>query len=654
MKLPHINECSAYVYDLEIYPNAFFATFIEVETRQVSVFEFHEWKNTLAELYQFINRAIILVGFNSSEYDDVIFKWMLANPSSITNENLYKLSSFLINNKAQDHIQYRMKLRYGAIPCWLYSIDVMQLLKTKQSISLKEYGCRMSCATVKESPLPFDQNITQADLNAIYDYNLNDGNQTLDLLINKCQPLIDARESLDNLFGLGTSVYEMSEAKIAQNVFLQLYKNRTGLKTSEVRAKLSLNPNNNRGVFPIKELAAPIVKYRTPEFKTFYDKLFDSGAIINNKLVFENSRLKLADRVLQLGAGGLHSCDQNTIWEETYTHCIVDLDVASYYPNLIISLGIYPEHLGPDVLNDYIEVVNMRLRAKTVASKAYKAGDMVEFAKWNGIANSLKIIVNAFFGKLGDPYSPLYDIMKAHKITMNGQLYILMLIERMHMAGYKIVSANTDGITIYMPKIELVKMHDICKQWEAETKMVLEEVQYTKFVQRDVNNYLALKPNGDIKSKGIFALDDSKKNAGRIITKAIRAFVTNGSIEDVVNDPRAPITDFTFYQRVKNGGTICYGKDAPSIGRIIRWVVGNSGVGIYRFSKDKYTKIPDSSNAELLMNVTDPCTPNRAWYIDRAHKQIQKVLHDSTRNTPNDEPLAKVERDEPHGTDDDA
>jgi predicted lactoylglutathione lyase len=530
----------------------------------------------------------------------------------------------------------------------------MELLKTGQSISLKEYGCRMGARLIKESPLAFDQPIKQSDIADILSYNRNDVEQTLDLFNEKCKALIDARKGLDELFGIGHVIYTMSEAKIAQNVFLQLYKNKTGLSTSELRARADLNPNNRTNTFPVAALAAKRVHYKTHEFKSFYDDFLARATITNNKLQYEYATLKLANRVLKLGAGGLHSCDGNTIWEETDTHCIVDLDVASYYPNLIISLQIYPEHLGSSILEEYISTVEMRIRAKAQAKKCYKEGDKEGFAKWNGIANSLKIVVNAFFGKLGDKFSPLCDVAKAHTVTLNGQLYILMLIERMYMAGYKIISANTDGITIYMPRDQTANMKAICKEWEEDTKMELEEARYKKFIQRDINNYLAIKLDGEIKSKGMFALDEAKKNSGKIITMAIRAQLTGGTIEDVINSPDIKVTDFAFYQRVKNGGVITFGRTDIVIGKIARWVVGCTGVSLYRFKNDKYTKIPDTTNAEILMENTGAWLMHKPWYIETAHTRLAKALTNATNNEPNDPALADAQRYEPCGVDDDA
>ncbi len=40
----------------------------------------------------------------------------------------------------------------------------------------------------------------------------------------------------------------------------------------------------------------------------------------------------------------------------------------------------------------------------------------------------------------------LCDKKQCIKVTINGQLFLLMLIEKLELAGIHIISANTDGI----------------------------------------------------------------------------------------------------------------------------------------------------------------------------------------------------------------
>jgi DNA polymerase elongation subunit (family B) len=72
--------------------------------------------------------------------------------------------------------------------------------------------------------------------------------------------------------------------------------------------------------------------------------------------------------------------------------------------------------------------------------EAKKAGD-------KGKAEALKIIINSFYGNFNYPYFYAYDPKSAYTVTINGQLYLLMLVEQLEFNGYAVISANTDGVT---------------------------------------------------------------------------------------------------------------------------------------------------------------------------------------------------------------
>ena len=53
---------------------------------------------------------------------------------------------------------------------------------------------------------------------------------------------------------------------------------------------------------------------------------------------------------------------------------IQDMDVASYYPNLIINNNFYPEHLGPDFIKVLKRLTAERLDAKHKGDKTKADG----------------------------------------------------------------------------------------------------------------------------------------------------------------------------------------------------------------------------------------------------------------------------------------
>ncbi len=70
-------------------------------------------------------------------------------------------------------------------------------------------------------------------------------------------------------------------------------------------------------------------------------------------------------------------------------------------------------------------------------------------------------------------------------------------------AGYEIINANTDGV-VYKDNPELNGADEIvCSEWEKEFEgYALETDYFTDWIQRDVNNYIAVEDNGKITVKG--------------------------------------------------------------------------------------------------------------------------------------------------------
>ena len=139
-----------------------------------------------------------------------------------------------------------------------------------------------------------------------------------------------------------------------------------------------------------------------------------------------------------MGIGGLHSVDSNGAWVPEEHETLMDVDVTSYYPTIMLKENLSPRHWitgGVDHFKGaFLPIVEGRIEAK-------KAGD-------KGKADRLKITINGTFGKTNDPYSTLYDPFIMSCVTVTGQLGLLALVAMVTDVGGTVVSANTDGITI--------------------------------------------------------------------------------------------------------------------------------------------------------------------------------------------------------------
>ncbi|MGP1666124.1 MAG: hypothetical protein ACTS5I_09500, partial [Rhodanobacter sp.] len=265
----------------------------------------------------------------------------------------------------------------------------------------------------------------------------------------------------------------------------------------------------------------------------------------------------------QMGIGGLHSTEKSQSVVSDARHFLVDRDVASYYPAIILLLKLFPKHLGEAFLRVYQGIVTKRLKGKSLTKELKKLGDMDGSKLWAGITQTLKIVINGSFGKLGSKWSKLYSPDLMIQVTITGQLALLMLIEMLEDAGLSVVSANTDGVVIYGERSQYNDMENVVCDWEMETGFETEETPYKGIYSRDVNSYIAIKPDGECKTKGEFAFFDcddpfrlSVNPSNTICVEAVCQFLKDGTplARTILNCD--DIRKFLSVRRVNGGGLL--------------------------------------------------------------------------------------------------
>ena len=139
------------------------------------------------------------------------------------------------------------------------------------------------------------------------------------------------------------------------------------------------------------------------------------------------------DNVYSFMKGGLHTENKPKIFEADEDNLIIDWDVSSYYPAIIINSGKYPAHLGKEFLRGYKQMFEKRLELKPLAKKDKKIA---------GIVGALKLAVNSVYGKSSDMQSWIYDRQLTMFTTITGELSLMMLIEAYELAGIHVISAT--------------------------------------------------------------------------------------------------------------------------------------------------------------------------------------------------------------------
>ena len=216
------------------------------------------------------------------------------------------------------------------------------------------------------------------------------------------------------------------------------------------------------------------------------------------------------------GVGGIHSSIEASVIREDDEYMIRDCDVSSMYPNIAISNNVYPLHLGETFCKIYKDVYIQR--------KSYGKG-----TPENAV---MKLALNGVYGDSNNEFSPFYDSSYTMKITINGQLSLSLLVERfLTIPNLSVIQANTDGITVKLPRKYESEYISICDQWQKQVKLELEYADYASMHIRDVNNYIAKYTNGKVKLKGAYVADDlgwHQNHSAKVIQMAAAAQMLEG------------------------------------------------------------------------------------------------------------------------------
>jgi hypothetical protein len=611
-----------FLFDVECYPNFFLIGFKSFVTGRVLFIEQSEWETANLDLLRWITGNITLVGFNSKKYD---LPMLWACFAGLNYGQLHALSNKLILG---GYPVWRCEKEFKFTQFRCDHIDLQQVAPAAaQFLSLKQYGGRMHVPKLQDLPIDPHHDLTIEESRIIRLYNVND----LDItgwLRYTLDTAIKLRETMGKMYGV--DLRSLSDAQIAEKTI-----------ASELKANAAVE------AFVPKVHSGTTFKYRNPPYQRFFsDKLkalhqsiLDTTFVVDEQgkvRVIENGEwrtatnlwsIKIGQSKYKLGIGGLHSSEQGQTYFSDDKYLLLDRDVASYYPAIILNQGLFPTHLGPAFLNTYRDIVNRRLEAKKAKDKP--------------TANSLKIVINGSFGKLGSRWSVFYAPDLLVQVTLTGQLSLLMLIEMLEWSGIPVVSANTDGIVCRVPTGGQEAYLRCVRDWEAMTGFETEETRYASIHSRDVNNYFAIADDGEIKAKGAYTNDLSFKDKNReslmtnpngtIVTEAVMLFLKTCktsnpiTIEQTISKCKN-ITKFLFVKRV-NGGAV---KDGVYIGKVVRWYMRKGEFGCIRYSQanaaGRITTVSETTGSHPLMDLTDfPKDVDVNWYIRRAHSILKDV-----------------------------
>lgn len=480
-----------------------------------------------------------------------------------------------------------------------------------------------------------------------------------------------------------------SRSNIADKLFISTYSKRSGLAPEQWRGK-----KTERTAMSFKRVIFDWIKFKTKPLQELLEEmrsitLYSVGKKALKEIAPKYPNLKylktnndsgwfeitINKLTYTIATGGLHTQDiprelrskieliddsstgqekqakiaelakAGTIWDNITddSYIYVHWDINSFYPSIMVQYNIAPKHLNEKV---FVGCVKYFRDTRVIAKHSKEK--LIDGVPPKILAEALKIVINSIYGKFGFEKGDLYDRLCTLKVTINGQLMIMMLCEELELNGIEVVSANTDGIVIKLHKHNKAKFDDIAKRWMELTGLSADSEEYLMYINRDINNYYIEELNGKSDSKGdlnefmyIKSLD--KGYDMPIVARAVVNYFKGIPVLETLYDSKN-ILDFCKTQNVGRQFHVEFtkGNTTTELQRFVRFYVTNNG-GILEKVNDN-TKARNNMCAGKQVAVINTLDDQRieyrninySYYYEAALKIIDPIKLNISPNQKGD------------------
>lgn len=655
---------TVFVYDIEVFQNIFHCSVLNTETKEVHKFEISSRKNQLSELISFfkqVNSPVswndnyttncsidsdkIFCGYNNLHYDNPVINYIIEYEHVLTEKPVLVITNSIFNlsreiTNSGENIEKWKRWKYQV---WFDSFDILTMLySNKLRVGLKEIQVTMQYKNVQEFVCDWSKPLPIEDFDSMIDYNINDIEST-SALLDRCKKDIDLRLAIEDEYGV--KVLSKDGVNIGMKILTHKYLEKTGLTWWDIK-----DLRSPQAYIPLKDVILPFIKYDSPILKSVLDEM-KTQVVSPGRKGYEKNFVFGGLRYT-VGVGGIHSKNDPEIIIPAEDEMLIDIDVASLYPSMLIEYGFYPKHLGPEFLEVYSQIRSERIEAK-------HNGDKIK-------DSTLKLALNGLSGNLQNEHNFCYSPFAVMQIRINGQLLLLMLAEKLVELGCRIVQANTDGLFVLLKKSIYDKVNNVCREWEQLTKLTLEEDRFEAMYQYAINDYIAVKEGyTDIRDRFLAGeqiiqkkktgelyksieqiQDDYIKQKGMFITKVqlgkgltpkiipeavIKYFVDGIPVEDTIKGCK-DIKKFLMAEKTGKQWNVEYMKE--DIQRTNRFYASTNGGYLWKWkqvgnAERQYQNMLAASGVTLLNKFDDKPIEDRKinyrYYLRECYKIIEDL-----------------------------
>ena len=617
-----------YIYDIEVFSDDWIVVFKRPEENANHIV-IHNDNNRLRE---FLSQPdIIIGGFNNKHYDNWVVLTMIQGGSNV---EVKRHNDFIINGGNAWEFPF---IQFKRLPCPTFDLrdDIPD-----PGISLKAIEGNLKLPII-ESSVSFDigRKLTPKELDEVIRYCKYDVDSTIKLYQERKENYIDAKALISEMYNLPVEEgIGLTNAKLCARIL--------GAKPQKFNDERNyIVPDNiDTDLIPkiILDFFLQIRDKSIPDAKLFGAGKGSKGMTLD--LILKTS---YGECPVTYAWGGVHGAKPCVIVEETEDRVIINQDVASLYPNSMLNFGYCSRAMeDPEA---YRKLVERRLGYK-------HSGDKLR-------SNALKLPINTTYGAMLNAYNDLSDRWAGRSVCISNQLAMTMLITMLCRKCETIdfININTDGIMFTIDRKEVKLSEDIIAEWSKITRFEMERDDFKKVIQKDVNNYIGITPDGSFKTKGgyvsLYQGGNFKTNSLQIIHKAIVEYLVNGTPAETTIKECKDV--FAFQQIVKTGGTFegsyhyvngvrepiqkvnrVYAVKDPKYGAVVKgkWItekrkknkdtgkMESTPVDPPQWSETVISECPDHAfiDNENVLTVDDL---DLDYYIDMAKKRIDKYIN---------------------------
>jgi hypothetical protein len=647
------------IYDIECLTGMFLYCGYDPSCEQWYVYEITEYRNDLFALVKHLNdnKNYHMVSYNGLSYDMQILQFILDNYERWIDYDGKKILQLIkkFSNKIIDDQNYDLFPPYREEDFNVPQIDLLKVHhydNENKRTSLKWLEFSMDFYNVEEMPYGHTREVfTPREVEEIKAYCKNDVEATAEFWKYTLGEVeheeyrgknrIQERLDLISEMGFPAKAISWNDVKIGDELNKKAFCEQSGLNMRQLyELRRNRKPTKK---FTYGDCIPNYVVFRTPAFREFHERM---KKVKVNLVEKEEFPFVMGGLHLVIAKGGIHSNEKNRIVRPKSNEILMDADIGSQYPWSIIKRKLFPSHLSSAWLIGYKDRFEKRIMFKRLMKDKSLGEDAKR--KMKGLSEMYKLALNGGgFGKTNEKNSWQYDPFVQFSCTIGNQFEILMLIEDLMLGGIQTISANTDGIVCLFDKSQIDTYYEICQTWEKKVgnfeQGKLEYTQYERMIQATVNDYLAIKTDGEVKKKGDFLTSFllEKNKSRKIINIAVEKWFVDGIRPGITITGHRNIFDFCIGVKASRNyhyETIDKTGKSEVYHRMIRYYVSTDGKKLVKVKNpEAETDGPAMSQCEAgewkctVANLIDQSRPieeyniDYEYYIQKAEERIYAI-----------------------------